>query len=186
MNLINLMKNLLESKIKSKIMYEGRLIHVKQDEVYLPNGEKGIREYIKHPGAVCCVPILDDGRIVLIRQFRYTIKKEIIEVPAGKIDDDETPIDAAERELEEEIGFKAKNLILLNKIYPAVGFANEEMWIYLTKNLEKSLKKPDEDEFIQIMPVDFENALEMIWSGQIRDAKTIIALLWADRFLKDN
>ena len=178
------MKDLIENKISSEAIFKGKVLDIRCDKVTLPNGKIGTREYINHPGAVCCVPILNDGRVVLINQYRYAVCSVGTAVPAGSLDKNEKPEYAAVREIEEEIGYKANNLILLNKIYPAVGFANEEMWIYLTQDLEKTSTKTDEDEFIQIMPVKFKKALKMIWSGQIRDAKSIIALLCADRFLR--
>ena len=178
------MDKLFEKKLTSKVIFQGKLLDVRSDKVLLPNGKIGNREYINHPGAVCCVPILNDGRVVLINQYRYAVGRKVIELPAGKINKNEKPEIAVVREVEEEIGFKSKDLILLTKIYPAVGFANEKMWIYMTRNLEKTVSKTDEDEFIQIMPVKFEKALSMVWDGIIKDAKSIIALLHADKLLK--
>ena len=178
------MESLFEKKLKSEIIFQGELIDLRRDEVLLPDGNIGLREYINHPGAVCCVPLLPDGRVLFIKQYRYAINSEIIELPAGKIDKNESPECAARREIEEEIGYKSKELTLLTKIYPAVGFANEIMWIYLSQSLEKSIPRTDEDEFIIVLPLNFEKAMSMIWNGQIRDAKSIIALQWANRFLK--
>ena len=175
------MTNLEEKPIKSKIVFQGELLEMHRDEVLLPNGKTSIREWINHPGAICCIPILPDGKIALIKQYRYAVKKEMIELPAGKLDKNEIPEECAVRELEEEIGFKVKKLTLLTKIYPAVGFANENMWLYLAENLVKTESKLDSDEFLELIPTKLEDAVEMVWSGKITDVKTIIGLLWAQR-----
>ena len=178
------MKDLKEKKITSKNIFKGAFLNVKKDIVMLPNGKKGIREWVKHPGAVCCIPILPNGEIGLIRQFRYPINKEMIEIPAGNLDKNETPEECAYRELEEEIGFKAKKITFLTTIYPAIGFSNEKMWIYLAEDLLKTKVKLDSDEFLELMPTPLKDAIEMIWTRKITDVKTIIGLLWVERLLK--
>ena len=178
------MTNLEEKPIKSKIVFQGELLEMHRDEVLLPNGKVGYREWINHPGAVCCIPILPNGKIALIKQYRYAVKKEMIELPAGKLDKNEIPETCALRELEEEIGYKAKKLTLLTNIHPAIGFANENMWIYLAEYLVKTKSKLDNDEFLELIPIKLENAVEMVWSGKITDVKTIIGLLWAQRIFK--
>ena len=180
------MNNLKEKKIKSDIVFSGRLLEVYRDVVHLPNGQTSSREWINHPGAICCVPILPDGKIALIRQYRYAIKEEFIELPAGKLDEGEIPENCALRELEEEIGYRANNLTFLTNLHPAIGFANEIMWLYLAKNLEKTEPKLDNDEFIELIPTKLEDAVEMVYRGDITDAKTIIGLLWAERLLIKN
>lgn len=180
------MKDLKEKKISSINIFKGAFLNVKKDIVMLPNGKKGIREWVKHPGAVCCIPILPNGEIGLIRQFRYPVKKEMIEIPAGKLDENEKPEHGIIRELEEEIGFKAKKITFLTTIYPAIGFSNEKMWIYLAEDLLKTKVKLDSDEFLELMPTPLKDAVEMIWQGQITDVKTIIGLLWVERLLKKN
>ena len=178
------MTNLEEKPIKSKIVFQGELFDMHRDEVLLPNGESGVREWINHPGAVCCIPILPDGEIALIKQYRYALKKEMIELPAGKLDKNEIPEECALRELEEEIGYKVRKLTLLTKIHPAGGFANENMWLFLAESLVKTQSNLDSDEFLELIPTKLDNALEMVWSGKITDVKTIIGLIWAQRILK--
>ena len=173
-----------EKTSSSEIVFQGKLLDVRRDIVILPNGANGIREWIKHPGAVCCIPILPNGKIALIRQYRYSVRKMMIELPAGKLDKNEAPEDCAIRELEEEIGYKANKLTFLTNIHPAIGFANEKMWIYLAEDLRKTKKKLDSDEFIEIIPTKLEDALEMVWNGAITDVKTIIGLVWADKVLR--
>ena len=168
----------------SEIVFQGKLLDVRRDIVILPNGANGIREWIKHPGAVCCIPILPNGKIALIRQYRYSVRKMMIELPAGKLDKNEAPEDCAIRELEEEIGYKANKITFLTNIHPAIGFANEKMWLYFAEDLEKTNQKLDSDELIEIIPTKLEDALEMVWNGEITDVKTIIGLIWADKVLK--
>ena len=166
-----------EKRKSSEIIFQGKLLDVRRDSVLLPNGKTGIREWINHPGAVCCVPLLPDNRIALIRQYRYAIRKEVIELPAGKLNKGENPEKCAIRELEEEIGYRANKLTFLINIHPAIGFANEKICIYKADNLVKTEPKLDEDEFLEIIPTSLEDALNLIWAGKITDVKTIIGLL---------
>ena len=145
------MSDLKESKLSSEAIFQGRLLDVRKDEVELPNGKTSTREWINHPGAVCCVPILPDGKIALIRQYRYPVQEEMIELPAGKLDRGEEPEKCAVRELEEEIGYYPSKLTFLTHIHPAIGFANEKMWLYLAEDLEKTDSKLDEDEFLELI-----------------------------------
>ena len=177
------MSDLKESKLSSEAIFQGRLLDVRKDEVELPNGKTSTREWINHPGAVCCVPILPDGKIALIRQYRYPVQEEMIELPAGKLDRGEEPEKCAVRELEEEIGYYPGKLTFLTHIHPAIGFANEKMWLYLAEDLEKMDSKLDEDEFLELIPTDLSEAVQMVWDRKISDVKTIIGLLWVQRLL---
>ena len=175
------MKDLKEIRKSSKNVYKGSFIDVWRDEVNLPNNSTSTREWIKHPGAACCIPILPDGKIALIRQFRYPIGKEMIEIPAGKLEENEKPKDCASRELEEEIGYRSNKITFLTHIHPAIGFTNEKMWIYLAEDLVRTKPKLDSDEFLELHPTSMENALTMVWDGTITDVKTIIGLIWVDK-----
>ena len=177
------MKNLKESKISTEIIFQGRLLDVRLDAVRLPNGNSSTREWIKHPGAVCIIPRLPDNEIGLIRQYRYPVQKEMIELPAGKLNKNETPEICAIRELEEEIGYRSTKLTLLTNIHPAIGFADEVMDLFLAENLVKSTSNHDEDEFLELIPTPLVEALGMVWNGEITDVKTIIGILWADHLL---
>ncbi|MFL3024294.1 MAG: NUDIX domain-containing protein [Candidatus Neomarinimicrobiota bacterium] len=172
------MSRLKETKISSEQKFSGRLIDLYLDQVELPNGETTTREWIDHPGAVCLIPILPDGKICLIRQFRYGPREEFIEIPAGKLDAGEAPLDCAYRELEEETGYRTNKLTFLTNIHPAIGFSNEKMWMYLAEELELSKKKLDEDEFLELLPTPLNKALEWVFSGKITDVKTIIGIMW--------
>ena len=172
------MSRLKETKISSEQKFSGRLIDLYLDQVELPNGETSTREWIDHPGAVCLIPILPDGKICLIRQFRYGPGEEFIEIPAGKLDAGEAPLDCAYRELEEETGYRTNKLTFLTNIHPAIGFSNEKMWMYLAEELELSKKKLDEDEFLELLPTPLNKAVEWVFSGKITDVKTIIGIMW--------
>lgn len=177
------MSKLKETQLSSESIYKGTLLDVRKDEVQLPNGKTSGREWIKHPGAACIVPVLPDGNIGLIRQYRYPVQSEMIELPAGKLDLGEDPIHCAKRELEEEIGYSARTLSFLCNIYPAIGFASEKMWIFLAEDLVKTTKNTDHDEFLELMPTYLEDAVQMVWDGKITDVKTIIGILWAEKIL---
>ena len=175
------MSELKESKINSKIVYQGSFLDVRKDEVRLPNGKISTREWIKHPGAVCMIPILPTGEIALIRQYRYPVQKEMIELPAGKLDPNETPEICAYRELEEEIGYAANSLKFITDIHPAIGFADEIMSLYLAEDLVKTETNLDKDEFLILMPTKLSDAIDLVWSGKISDVKTVIGILWANK-----
>ena len=172
------MSDLKEDKISSAQIFSGKLIDLYLDNVRLPNGKQSTREWLNHPGAVCLVPILNNGDILLIRQFRYGPREEFIEIPAGKLDKNEEPLKCGLRELEEETGYKSNKLTFLTNIHPAIGFSNEKMWMYLAEELELSEKKLDDDEFLELLPTPLNVALEWVFSGKITDVKTIIGIMW--------
>ncbi|MBT3739081.1 MAG: NUDIX hydrolase [Candidatus Marinimicrobia bacterium] len=172
------MSDLKEDKISSTQIFSGKLIDLYLDNVRLPNGKQSTREWLNHPGAVCLVPILNNGDILLIRQFRYGPREEFIEIPAGKLDKNEEPLKCGLRELEEETGYKSNKLTFLTNIHPAIGFSNEKMWMYLAEELELSEKKLDDDEFLELLPTPLNVALEWVFSGKITDVKTIIGIMW--------
>ena len=175
------MNYLKEKTIENKTVYRGNFLILNNDKVLLPNGDTSTREWIKHPGAVCCIPIFPNGKIGLIKQYRYAVKEQMIEIPAGKLDKNEIPEECAIRELEEEIGYKADKLTFLTNIHPAIGFTDEKMWLYLAENLVKTEQSLDPDEFLILFPTKLEEAVEMVWKGEITDVKTIIGILWAQR-----
>ena len=177
------MSKLKETPKSSEKIFSGRLIDLYFDHIELPNGKSSTREWIKHPGAVCIVPILPDGNLCLIRQYRYGPRAEFIEIPAGKLDVGEDPLVCAKRELEEEIGYIAGKLTFLTNIHPAIGFSNEKMWVYLAEDLILSKQNLDQDEFLELYPIPVKKAIDLIYEGKITDVKTVIGILWLDKFL---
>ena len=177
------MSKLKETQKSSEKIFSGKLIDLYFDHVELPNGKSSTREWINHPGAVCIIPILPDGNLCLIRQYRYGPRDEFIEIPAGKLDAGEDPLVCAKRELKEEIGYIAGKFTFLTNIYPAIGFSNEKMWMYLAEDLQLSNQSLDQDEFLELLPLSLEEAIDLIKQGKITDVKTIIGILWLDRFL---
>ena len=175
------MTDLKESRISTEVVYKGDFLDVRRDEVLLPNGKTGTREWINHPGAVVIIPILPNGEIALIKQFRYAARSEFLELPAGKLDEGEDPKSCAFRELEEEIGYRAGKMQFIANIHPAIGFANEIMSIYLAEDLKKTNYNRDKDEFIELIPTNMEEALNLVWENKITDVKSIIGLLWLKR-----
>ena len=175
------MQKLEENKISSVLVYKGSFLKVNKDEVLLPNRKIGIREYVDHPGASVIIPILPNNKIILIRQFRYAMESEFLEIPAGKLNENETPLECAHRELKEECGYSAGEMKFLTTIHPAIGFSNEIMNIYFATNLKKVEQYLDEDEFLELVPIELYSAIKLIWDGVITDAKTIIGLLWLEK-----
>ena len=168
---------MFEKTITSEIAYNGKFIKVKKDKVLLESGKESFREVMLHPGACAVLPILPDGRIILIRQFRYAFMKDFLEIPAGKIDEGEDILTCARRELSEEIGYDCENMRYLGKICPSCGCMNEVIHLYVAENMTERQLAPDEDEDIKTVVVTKDEALAMISSGEIDDAKTICALL---------
>lgn len=166
-----------ERTLEVKNIYKGRILNLNIHKVILPNNTTANREIVVHPGAVAILPIDKEGKIIFVKQYRKAVEEELLEIPAGKIETGEDPEQCAMRELEEETGFFASQLIFINKIYTSPGFSNEVIYIYLAKGLAIGKKNPDEDEFIDLYKYNFLDALNLIKSGKIKDAKTIAAIL---------
>ncbi len=171
--------DLYEKPVSSNRLFEGKIINLRRDEVMLPNGRTATREVVEHPGAVAVVPITKTGQVVLVRQFRHPVGRIILEVPAGKLDRNEKPEDCALRELAEETGFVANKLHKLTSMYTTPGFSNEVIHLYLAEDLVESDQRPDEDEFIKTEQYTPEQIRQMIRSGEICDAKSLVALCLA-------
>ncbi len=167
---------LQETTISSEHVFDGTLLQVYVDDVKLPDGSHSTRDWIKHPGASAVVPVFQDGSIMLLKQYRYPPRKLFLEVPAGKIDAGETPKTTALRELEEESGLSCKNMEKVGSLFPAIGYADEEIFVYVGWGLSQSDKQTDDDEFLINHKLHFSDALKMIESGEIKDGKTICAL----------
>jgi len=172
-----------EKTSKSRQVYKGKIINLRIDEVILPDGKKAIREIVEHQGAVAAVPLLPGREVILIRQFRKPVEEVIYEIPAGKLEKGEAPRSCAERELEEEIGYRAGKLKKLLSYYPSPGFSSELIHLFLATDLEKKQQNLESDEFLEPVVLKFNEALKMIEEGTIRDGKTITGLLLARQFL---
>lgn len=179
------MTRLKEIKLSSKNVFKGSLLDIFVDEVQIHNGIRKVREYTKHPGAAAVIPILPDGNIGLIRHYRYPTKQIHIEVPAGKIDLDEEIETTAVRELQEEIGYIPRKLTFLTKINPCIGYSDESIWLYLGEKLER-VDHFTTDESLEFYPVSFGRAIELVWSGEITDVKSIISIFWLEKLVHNN
>lgn len=173
-------ETLKERQTGSELLFDGRILHVYRDDVALPNGRPADRELIRHIGAVCVIPVTDDGYAVMERQYRYPVDEVLLEIPAGKLDSkDEDHEAAARRELEEETGYHARELIPLGKFYPACAYSDETIWMYLAKGLTRGSRHPDEDEFLDVELIPLKDLVRQVLAGEIPDAKTQIAILKA-------
>ena len=180
------MTRLKEKKLSSERVFKGSLLDIYVDEVQVHNGNKKVREYTKHPGAAAVIPILPDGKIGLIRQYRYPTNEIHIEVPAGKIDPGEQIEITASRELQEEIGYIPNKLTLLTKINPCIGYSDESIWLYLGEDLQQVDNFLIGDESIEFYPVPFDKAVELVWTGKITDVKTLISIFWLEKLVSQN
>ena len=178
-------KNLEELQIVSEEIYDGQVVHLFKDTVQLPNGKDATREVIKHIGAVGIVPLTDDGKVIMERQFRYPLRRVVTEIPAGKLDSKtEDRLSAAKRELEEETGLVADEWILLGDYIPAAAYCDEVITLYMAKGLHQGARNLDEDEFLNIEAIALEELVEDIMQGKIADGKSQAALLKAYLLLK--
>lgn len=176
---------LVEEAVASKSVYEGYILHVREDNIKLPNGKPAKRELIRHIGAVCIVPVTDNNEIIVERQFRYPINQVITEIPAGKLDSkEEDRLEAAKRELKEETGYVADEWTDIGIYYPAAAYSDEKITMYMAKGLHKGEQKLDEDEFLDVKSVPVDVLVEMIMKGEITDGKTQVAVLKVAKLLE--
>ena len=179
-------ENLIEKKLSSEKIFDGVLLHVMRDRVLLPNGHESTREWIAHPGASAVVPLLPDGNIILVKQFRYPVNRVTLEIPAGKLDvAGEDPIECARRELSEETGYSAEKIWKLTSIATTVGFTNEWIHIYGATGLTSGAQHTDEDEFINCVKVPLVEAVSMVERGEIFDAKSAVGILLLNKSLNE-
>lgn len=166
-----------EPTIRSRLVYRGRVVNLRVDTVRLPGGTVTQREIVEHGETICVVPLDEDGNVLLVEQYRKPVGRRLLEVPAGGIDEGETPEEATRRELQEETGYTAGRLQHLTTFWLTPGFCTERMHAYLATGLERSSLKPDEDENIRVVPTPLNDVLGLIQSNVIRDAKSIAVLL---------
>lgn len=176
------MDDLTEHTLSSETVYQGRLLHAKLDRVKLPNGKESSREYLIHPGATVIVPVFDNGDVLLERQHRYPLHRDFIELPAGKLDPNEDELECAQRELLEETGYVADAWRYMATFYPCIGYSDERLVFYRASGLKHVGDSPDHDEFLEIMRVPMTEAMAMLRDGRICEGKTVMGLLWLERF----
>lgn len=170
-----------ETGIASETVFEGRLLHVRRDTVRLPDGGTATREYIRHPGAVVILAQPDPHTVLMERQFRYPVGRHFIELPAGKIDRGEAPLATAQRELQEECGYRAGEWRRLATLHPCIAYADEFIELFLARDLAHVGSRLDEGEFLEVMTVPLAEAVAWVRDGRITDPKTAIGLLWAEK-----
>jgi ADP-ribose pyrophosphatase len=179
------MMDLKETCIETALVYEGDFIRVRKDSVRLPDNSVSSREYLNHPGAVAVLAILDNGNLVMERQFRYAPQREFIELPAGKIEQGEDILLCAQRELLEETGYVAREWIHLTTAWPCIGYADERMEYFMARGLTHQGSKLDEGEFLEVFELSLPEAIEWIRQGKINESKTIVGLFWLEKYLKN-
>ncbi len=173
--------HLIETRRGGEVLLRGNFLHVRRDEVLLPSGKTATREYIVHPGAVAVVPLLDDGRVLLERQYRYPLGRVMLEIPAGKLDTGEDPWACGQRELREETGYQALEWARAGEIHNAAAYCDEVIHLWFARGLTLGPRQLDEGEFIELCPVDELEFERLAASGAITDVKTLIGLQWLQR-----
>lgn len=174
--------HLREERLSGEDIYGGIFLNMKRDKVSLPDGGEAVREYLTHPGAVAIVALLDDGRVLMERQYRYPIAKACLEIPAGKLDPSEDHLICAQRELEEETGYTAKKWSYIRRIHPVISYSTEFIDIYLAEGLVPGKSHLDEEEFLDVFAASIDQLLTWVEEGEITDVKTTISAYWLDRY----
>ncbi len=170
--------HLVETGLESEVVFQGAMLHVRRDHVRLPNGGDAKREYVVHPGAALVIPILDDGRFVLERQYRYPVRRVMLEFPAGKIDPGEPPLRCAIRELGEETGYQASEWARAGILHNAIAYSNEGIEVWFARGLTPGNPKLDQGEFLEVTTATFDELMQAAKDGELTDAKSLICLLW--------
>lgn len=170
----------LEEKTKeSNVVYDGKIFQIKRDSVILEDSSEAVREFVVHHGGVCVLPVTDNNEIIMVRQYRYPLAQATLEVPAGKLNKGEDHCEAGKRELLEETGAAAEKFDYLGEIYPIPAYTTEIIHMYLARGLSFSSQNLDEDEFLDVVKVPFEEALQMVLNGELKDSKTMIIIMKA-------
>ena len=175
-----------ESMKSSELIFDGKVLHLYKDDIYLPDGREAFREYCRHIGAVCVVPITDGGEVICVRQYRYPVADVMLEIPAGKLDSrDEDPTSAVLRELREETGATCKRLTFMGKYYSSPAILDECIYMFMAEELEFGETDLDEDEFIETVRLPIDELVQMIMQGNVPDGKTQAAVMRAAHALRE-
>jgi len=174
-----------EKRLETETVYKGLVVNVRMDIVELQNGKKARREVVEHPGGVCIVAVTNDNKVLMVRQYRYTMEEELLEIPAGKLEAGEDPFKCAVRELSEETGYSANKWIDLGVIYPSAGVYREKLFQYLALDLQPGQMHLDDNELLSAEAVDIDELIKMIDSNELKDAKSIIGINKAKRYLEN-
>jgi ADP-ribose pyrophosphatase len=172
-----------EKQIETKILYEGIIVNIRRDVAEMQNGVRVPREVVEHPGGVGIVPVTQDNKVLMVRQYRYPMEEELLEIPAGKLGEGEDPFECAVRELSEETGCTAGKYVDLGAIYPSPGFCRETLYLYLALDLQYGEMHLDENEFLSVEAVCIDELIDQIMANELPDAKSIIGIMKAKKYL---
>ncbi|MEJ2767842.1 NUDIX hydrolase [Mycetohabitans sp. B46] len=175
--------HLVETRLDGQTLYDGHFLTLKRDTVRLPDGKTATREFVEHPGAVMVLPLFDDGRVLMERQYRYPLGRVMVEFPAGKLDPKEGALACAQRELREETGYRANEFVYLTRIHPVISYSTEFIDLYLARGLTEGERALDEGEFLETIVVELAILHEWIRRGEVSDVKTIIGAFWLEKIL---
>jgi len=176
---------LYEKKLTSKQIFDGKVVKLFVDTVELPDGREAIREIVRHPGAVCVIPVTNEGEVIMVKQYRYAFEQIMLEIPAGKLEPGEDPLEAVKRELEEESGVVANNIEYMGEIFTTVAIFDEKIHAYLATDLVFNNAHPDDDEFLEVERIPLKTLVDMVMNGEIKDSKTQICILKAHKLLSE-
>jgi len=174
----------VEKQLTTDKVYSGKLLNIYRDTVLLENGNTSVREIAKHPGGVCVAALEDDGSLWFVRQYRYAVGEDVLELPAGKLEPGEDPDDAIVRELREETGCTADSIIKVSASFPSPGYTSEVLHLYIARGLHHGDQHLDEDEDLDAFRIPLADAVKMVMNGEIRDSKTQTLILMAEKLLK--
>ena len=178
--------DLIETNVSSELLYDGKVIRVFRDIISLPNGKEAFREYNRHNGAVCVIPVTENGDVICVRQYRYAVGRDLLEIPAGKLDTpDEDPLSAALRELREETGAVCERITYLGEYLGSPAILDERIHMYMAEGLTFGEDDPDDDEFIETVRLPLSELVELTMRGEIPDGKTQVAALRAEKILRE-
>lgn len=177
--------NFEEKTLKENVIYEGRIITLHVDDIELPDGTRATREIVEHSGGVCVAAMTENKELYFVRQYRYPYKKVLLELPAGKLERGENPMKAGIRELEEECGVAADEVIPMGTVYPTVAYCSEIIYLFAAKGLKSTSQHLDEGEFLDVEKIPLADAVEMVMNGEISDSKTVALVLKMDKLVRE-